>query len=54
MKTLAQSSFFDAALFFGMLASVTVLVASLFVVELRALAVPALAILFGTLVYGLR
>ena len=54
MKTLINSRFLDVATFFGILSGLTLLVVSYFQPESRVLAIPALMMLFPSLVYGMR
>jgi hypothetical protein len=54
MKALAQMKFLDVAVFFGILSGLTLLLISYFVPESSVLAIPALAMLVPSLVWGMR
>jgi hypothetical protein len=54
MKTLIDSRFLDVATFFGILSGLALLMVSYFQPEARFLAIPALMMLFPSLVYGMR
>ena len=54
MKTLSAGRVLDAATFLGILSGLTLLVVSYFNPESRVLAIPALMMLFPSLVYGMR
>ena len=54
MRALVDSRFLDVATFVGILGGLTLLLISYFVPESRLLAIPAMAMLFPSLVYGMR
>jgi hypothetical protein len=54
MKALVDSLALDVLSFFGMLLGIGLLIVCLFAAELRILAVPGLALLLPSLIYGMR
>ena len=54
MSSLAESSVLDTATFLGLMLGLGLLVVSYFFQDLRFLAVPALIVLFPSLIYGMR
>ena len=54
MKAAVGSLTLDVVTFFGMLAGIGLLLVGFFVEDLRVLAIPGLALLFPSLIYGMR
>lgn len=54
MDASAERLGIDVVTFFGMLGGIALLLVGFFAVEYRFLAVPGLALLFPSLIYGIR
>jgi hypothetical protein len=54
MKALVGSQTLDVVSFFGMMTGIALLLVGFFVEDLRVLAIPGLALLFPSMIYGMR